>query len=112
MADITQEQIENWKKEYGADQVYCLELKKDGNIVKVYFKNTDCVKNKFSLMSRFMTFSASNQEMESGELILKSCYLGGLGELKELSRDSDEYISACIYARSIPSFMEGDFQLT
>lgn len=88
---MNKEQIDAWKKEhaelfkakYGEETVY---LKPFNSKSSSYFA-TSC---------RLAKMQSKEDFVEAGELLLRTCYLGGLGELNEVNRDTPEYISLCI----------------
>lgn len=105
--EITAEQIAAWKKQYGEEAVLMLKFDKG----KVYLLEPTKAKGFFLLAKRVLIAQQANDMLEAGQIVLNQCYLGGLGDLKEVNQDSAEYVSCCLNCTNLIGVMEASFTL-
>jgi hypothetical protein len=95
--DITQEQLDQWIKEHGKDNVKRIDVTvAQGDVATCYIKKPD--RNVYAL-----AISMFNQDkvLECGELVMVNCWLGGDTRCK-----TDDYIaiSAAMKAKDAVTF--------
>ena len=103
--DISEATIKEWKDKYGEDGVLCLSLKEG----KVYLLNPEKSSNLFHMTKRAITAQNQGDPLEAGEIIFNECYLGGLGDKKDINKNSLAYISTCMHCTNLIDVMEGNF---
>lgn len=105
--EVSKEQIEAWKKEHGEDGVIMLAFSKPQG--EVYFKTPEKSKNLFHMAKRAIAFQQQNDTISAGEVILNECYLGGLGDLKTLDKNTLVYVNSCMYCTQLIESLEAVF---
>lgn len=102
---ISEEQVEAWKKQHG--KVLILNFPKQGGVV--YLAEPENTKNFFHMAKRAVTYQNQDDTISAGEVILNECYLGGLGELLKIDKNTKIYFSMCLYCTNLMDALEGFF---
>ena len=103
--NITDEQIKSWQDKYGKGNIICLEFGK----AKIYLLDPAKSTNYFHMAKRMMIEQQKNDLIGSGEIIFNECYLGGLGERKEIDKNTAEYINTCVHCTNLIPVLEVNF---
>lgn len=103
--NVSTEQIEAWKKEHGTLTVLAFS-KPQG---QVYFIDPNKSKNYFHMAKRAIAYQQRNETIEAGEVILNECYLGGLGELSKIDKNTSIYVNMCMYCTQLIESLEAVF---
>ncbi len=103
--NVSTEQIEAWKKEHGTLTVLAFS-KPQG---QVYFIDPAKSKNYFHMAKRALAFQQSNDTIGAGEVILNECYLGGLGELSKMNKNTPLYVNMCVLCTQLLEQLEAVF---
>lgn len=110
--DAWAEQKKKWKDKYG--KLVQLTVENKDRSFEIFMRKADSLPSYFGTMSRAISALEKDEPVAAGEIILKSCYLGGdFGEnLNEYKKDSKEYLSACFYCSQLVTVQKGNFQYT
>lgn len=103
--EVSTEQIEAWKKEHG--ELVVLNFSKPQG--KVYFIDPPKSKNYFHMAKRATAYQQSNESISAGELIFNECYLGGLGDLSKIDKNTAIYFNTCAYCTQLIESLEAVF---
>lgn len=87
---VTQAEIDKWKKSHGT--VNQIDILYDGHTYTCYLKKPDR-----NTVSFAMSKESADRILESGEIILENCWLGGDESIKE---NDDIWMAAAMRART------------
>lgn len=98
----TAEQINTWTQEGKAPLTITLEGK------TIYIQDPETHQDYFHMMKRSVSLAMQHDLVGAGEVIFNTCYLGGLGPLKQIPKDKI-YLSACLAASNQVEMHKGTF---
>lgn len=103
--EISKEQVEAWKEQHGDNAVLRIEIKG----TEIFILDPTKVKDYFNLFKRCIQYTLSGDLVSAGELVVNTCYLGGLGSKKEMDRTSQVYASLCFNCAKLLDVEEETF---
>lgn len=103
-AEVTEKQVESWKEKYEEGVLIW-----DTPNGKLYLRNPNKSDKFFHTIKRALVFQRRDDLVSAGEIIFNQCYLGGLGELKEINKNDPVYISVCLACTELIELVEGVF---
>lgn len=113
--EVTETQVKEWKSKYGQDSIIALDFRtadekeKEVDGKQVYLVKPEKTANYFDTAKRAMNSSMSGDEVSASEIVFNECYLGGLGQKKEINKNSIEYLSVVLKCNSLLTVLESNF---
>lgn len=103
--EVSEATIKAWKEKYGEDSIIALNFEEG----KIYFKKPSKGKNYFHTAKRAVIFQQQNDLLSAGEIVFNECYLGGIGEQKDIDVNNSIYINACFRCADLIEVLEANF---
>lgn len=101
---VSQEQVDAWKKKHTGGVL--IWKTKEG---EVYFKNPNKSEHFFHTIKRALVFQQNKDLVSAGEVIFNECYLGGLGDFKDIEKNNPIFVGACLACTDLIEITEGNF---
>ena len=102
---ITEDQLKEWKAKYGDGNILALNIEGE----KVYFVKPSKSGKFFHIAKRALIFQQQNDIIGAGEVVFNQCYLGGLGDKKEIDKENPVYLNCCIKCCDLIEILESNF---
>lgn len=95
---LTEAQLSDFEKKVGKGNLVVIEKKDENGDLEGYIclQRPSSTSNYFSTASRFRQIASDDKDLAAGELILRSCYLGGI-ENYDPKQENDAIRNSALY---------------
>lgn len=104
---VSTQAIESWKEKYGEGNLLVLKFKGG----EVYFQKPEKTPNYFHTAKRVIILQQQQDLLSAGEVVFNETYLGGLGDRKDINKNSSIYINTCVRCGDLIELLEANFTI-